>query len=334
MSINNKIIVSKNANGDHCFSSFLNQVLGNSKDIKEISLHCSFTGNKINTLKTYSDMLNEWANNVSKNIYQTSMDHVTIVVQYDDGTTFCHIGLDNSARANQFCSPLTERNNLVRIINKLTTYYPTKLVLSFQEAHRDIFIGHLNDNKKICSFSEFLSFVFKQTNIKFVNKGVFALHENKVGDILIAFGIQVYCSQDDDGSYFQNEINVCSELICGSPLVKITFNLYYADHFVYHSPLDFTNLNSENINLNKGLLALEELCGKLGDSVCIADANLITEISPKAYEIIGDKYLLNPDVITFMSSFNETAPEGLETCTISEHIESFCENFSVTSKFF
>ncbi len=330
----NKIVATKNGKGTNSFASFLNQVLGKSKEIKKICVHCPFTGEKINTLTTYSNMLEIWTLNVAKDIYQTAMDHVTVVVIYKDNTTICHIGLDNSARANQFSSPLTERNNLVQIINKLTDYYPNKLILSFQEAHRDIFKGNMNDNNRICSFDEFLTSVFKQTNVKFMNKGVFAPNEDKKGDILVAFGIQVYCSQDDDGGYFQNEVCVCSELICGTPLVKITFCLYYPEHFVFHSPLDPTNVKPENIHLNKGLLALEELCGKLGDSVCVADANLIAEILPKAYEIIGDKYLLNPNVITFLSAFNEVAPEGLETCTISEHIESFGDNFSAVSKFF
>ncbi len=331
---NNKIVVTENADGKMCFGSYLNQVLGNNKDIKKLRIHCPFTGEKINTLKTYLNTLNKWKVDIEKNIYKTVADHMTIAVTYADGTTFCHIGLDNSARANQFSSPLTERNNLVQMLNKLTKYYPKKLVLSFQEAHRDIFKGNLNDNNKICSFNEFLLSVFKQTTVKFVNKGVFSPNEDKKGDILVAFGIQVYCSQDNDGGYFQNEISVCSELICGSPLVKITFSLYYPEHFVFHSPLDFANLKPENIHLNKGLLALEELCSKLGDSVCVADANLISEILPKAYGIIGDKYLLNPNVITFLSAFNEVVPEGLETCTISEHIESFGENFNVISKFF
>lgn len=310
------------------FASYLNQIFCKDKSfVSKIYIHCPFTGNRIDNFKDYSDMLNIWQDKVEQKEYSTVMDHVILVVQYLDSTTCCYLGLDNSARNNEFSLPLTERNNLSLIINKLTEYYPTKIIIAMQEAHRDIFKGNLKENNRVCSFDEFLTTSLESTVVNFVNKGVFAPHENLVGDILIAFGIQVLCSQDI-------EVNVSSSLILGTPLVNIKFNPDYPDLMIFHNALDFVNTKSENIHLNKGLLCLDKLMKILGNSVCISDANLITEISPKAYDIIGNDYLLNPKIITFLSSYNEIAPDILSHYSIEEHLKSISDEFIVTNNFF
>lgn len=307
-------------------ASFLNQVLGTRKFVKEIKIFCPITGQIIDTFSNYKDMLKLWSEMVETKKYTTSCDHVTIVVTYSDGTTFVHLGLDNSARANEHTSPLSNRNNLGDIVGKLLKYYPKKLVISLQEAHRDIFKGPLKNNTRICSFENFVSPTFKDN---FANKGVFSPNDNVVDGILIAFGIQVFCTND-----IAETLKLSCKMIQGSPLVKIGFSEIIPSHFVYHSPLDFQNLQPKNISDNKGLLALKELIDLLGDSVCVADANLITEITNDAFDIIGNKYLLNPKVLTFLSAFNEMPPTGIETSTIAEHLESFCNEFSLTSENF
>jgi len=324
--MNFAVPVVKCASGGFC--SFLNQVFGNPKNVSGIYIHCPKTGKRIDNFADYVEMMKLWSTLVENKDYSTSCDHVTIVVVYLDGTTIIHLGLDNSARANEFTSPLTKRNDLGIILEKLIEYYPTKLVISMQEAHRDIFEGPLKNNKQICSFEKFILPVFANLSIPFVNKGVYSPNENVVDGILIAFGIQVFCTQD-----IHETLELSSELIQGSPLVKIQFNGEFL-HYIYHSPLDFANLKVENISDNRGLKALADLIPRLKEFVCVTDANLITEIANRAYEIIGNKYLLNPKVATFLSAYNENAPPGLENCSIDTHLESFAETFSVTSEFF